>query len=303
MPRRSAKPARTKSQHALEDEVESAVTWLKRHATERTREGMARYGIPSGNALGVSVADIRLLAKGPGLNHDLAAVLWTTGLYEARMLTAFVDEPERVTTAQMNRWCRDFDSWAICDTLCFHLFDRTPFAWEKARQWSVSPREFVKRAGFALMASLVVHDKAAPGPRFLAFLPLIEEGAHDARNFVKKAVNWALRCIGKRDLTLNAAAITVAKRLALSKEASCRWVGKDAMRELTSPKVRSRLLGLEGLRFRAPLSISGQQDVTPKSHCPGGSAGPNTGAFVEQPAMIDRLSGRSFTRRRINHSE
>ena len=141
----------------------------------------------------------------------------------------------------MDRWCRDFDSWAICDTLCFHLFDRTPFAWKKARQWSASPREFVKRAGFALMASLVVHDKTAPGSRFLAFLPLIEQGAHDERNFVKKAVNWALRCIGKRDLALNAAAIIVSKRLAESKEASCRWVGKDALRELASPKVRARL--------------------------------------------------------------
>ncbi len=189
----------------------------------------------------MSVADIRLLAKRLGKNHELAAALWKTGVYEARMLTSFVDEPSRVTSAQMDRWCRDFDSWGICDTLCFHLFDRTPFAWKKAHQWSVSPREFVKRAGFALMASLVVHDKAAPGPRFLAFLPLIEEGAHDERNFVKKAVNWALRCIGKRDLALNAAAVGLSKRLAQSDKASCRWVGKDALRELVSPKVRSRL--------------------------------------------------------------
>jgi 3-methyladenine DNA glycosylase AlkD len=241
MPRALAKATRRTAQHALADEVESALTWLKRHATRHTLEGMARYAIPSDNALGVSVADIRLLAKRLGKNHELAAALWKTGVYEARMLTSFVDEPSRVTSAQMDRWCRDFDSWGICDTLCFHLFDRTPFAWKKARQWSTSPREFVKRAGFALMASLVVHDKAAPGPRFLAFLPLIEQGAHDERNFVKKAVNWALRCIGKRDPALNAAAITVAKRLAQSEEASCRWVGKDALRELAGPKVRSRL--------------------------------------------------------------
>ena len=241
MARAPAKATRKKAQPSLADEVESALTWLKRHATRHTLEGMARYAIPSENALGVSVADIRLLAKRLGKNHDLAAALWKTGVYEARMLTSFVDEPSRVTSAQMDRWCRDFDSWGICDTLCFHLFDRTPFAWEKARQWSTSPREFVKRAGFALMASLVVHDKAAPGPRFLAFLPLIEQGAHDERNFVKKAVNWALRCIGKRDPALNLAAIAVAKRLAQSKEASCRWVGKDALRELAGPKVRSRL--------------------------------------------------------------
>jgi 3-methyladenine DNA glycosylase AlkD len=226
---------------ALDVDVEPALKWLKQHATKHTRDGLARYGIPSDNALGVSVADIRLLAKRLGRNHALAAALWDTGVYEARMLTSFVAEPARVTAAQMDRWCRDFDSWAICDTLCFHLFDRTPFAWKKARQWAGLPREFVKRAGFALMASLVVHDKAAPGPRFLEFLPFIEQGAHDERNFVKKAVNWALRCIGKRDLELNAAAIAVAKRLAQSKEASCRWVGKDALRELASPKVRSRV--------------------------------------------------------------
>ena len=241
--RTAAKATRTKAkaESSLADEVDSALKWLKRHATRHTLNGMARYGIPSDNALGVSVADIRALAKQLGRDHELAGALWKTGVYEARMLTSFVDEPGRVTASQMDRWCRDFDSWAICDTLCFHLFDRTPFAWEKARQWSESPREFVKRAGFALMASLVVHDKAAPGPRFLAFLPLIEQGAHDERNFVKKAVNWALRCIGKRDLPLNRAAVAVAKRLALSEEPSCRWVGKDALRELASPKVRARL--------------------------------------------------------------
>ncbi len=191
--------------------------------------------------------------------------------YEARMLTSFVDEPARVTSAQMDRWCRDFDNWGICDTLCFHLFDRTPFAWKKAVQWSASPREFVKRAGFALMASLVVHDKAAPGPRFLAFLPLIEQGAHDERNFVKKAVNWALRCIGKRDLALNLAAIAVAKRLAQSKEASCRWVGKDALRELASPKVRSRLrpdLNRPKRFTRAAISARQRRSAThPRSGC------------------------------------
>lgn len=238
---RETKRTSEKSESSLVAEVQSALTWLKRHATKRTRDGMARYGIPSDNALGVSVADIRMLGKRLGRNHELAAALWKTGVYEARMLTSFVDEPARVTAAQMDRWCRDFDSWAICDTLCFHLFDRTPFAWKKAHQWSASTHEFVKRAGFALMASLVVHDKAADGPRFLAFLPLIEQGAHDERNFVKKAVNWALRTIGKRDVALNVAALAVARRLAESKEASCRWVGKDALRELASPKVRSRL--------------------------------------------------------------
>ena len=241
MKRTAAKATRTKPESSLEEEVQSALTWLKRHSTKRTLEGMARYGLPSDNALGVSVADIHVLARQLGRNHDLAAALWKTGCYEARMLTSFVDEPGRVTAAQMDRWCRDFDNWGICDTVCFHLFARTPFAWKKAVQWSASPREFVKRGGFALMASLVVRDKAALGPQFLAFLPLIERGAHDERNFVKKAVNWALRTIGKRDLALNAADLAVSKRLAQSKEESCRWVGKDALRELASPKVRSRL--------------------------------------------------------------
>jgi 3-methyladenine DNA glycosylase AlkD len=240
--RTSEKATKKNAGSSLEGEVQSALTWLKRHATRGTREGMARYGLPSDNALGVSVADIHMLAKRLGRNHALAGALWETGVYEARLLTSFVDEPGRVTAAQMNRWCRDFDSWGICDTLCFHLFARTPFAWKKAQQWSASPQEFVKRAGFALMASLVVRDKTARGPRFLAFLPLIEQGARDERNFVKKAVNWALRTIGKRDLALNEAALAVAKRLAQSEEASCRWVGKDALRELASPKVRARLV-------------------------------------------------------------
>jgi 3-methyladenine DNA glycosylase AlkD len=140
----------------------------------------------------------------------------------------------------MDRWCRGLDNWGICDTVCFHLFDRTPFARVKARQWVKSPREFVKRAGFALMACLAGHDKEASDAQFLAML-LIERGADDQRNFVKKGVNWALRRIGRRNLALNSAAVATAKRLALSEEAACRWVGKDALRELTSPKVRARL--------------------------------------------------------------
>lgn len=241
MPRTLARAITKKRERSLADEVQAAITWLKGHSTRHTLEGMARYGIPSDNALGVSVADIRVLAKKLGRNHLLAAALWKTGCYEARMLACFVDEPARVTTGQMDRWCQDFDNWAICDTACFHLFDRTPFAWAKARQWSTSRSEFVKRAAFALMASLVVHDKAARDTQFLALLPFIEQGAHDERNFVKKAVNWALRTIGKRSSTLNAAAVAIASGLASSKEGAARWVGKDALRELASPKVRSRL--------------------------------------------------------------
>jgi 3-methyladenine DNA glycosylase AlkD len=146
----------------------------------------------------------------------------------------------------MDRWCRDFDSWAMCDTACFHLFDRTPYAWQKAWQWATAKPEFVKRAGFALMASLVAHDKRASDDAFVECLPLIESGAQDARNFVKKAVNWALRSIGKRNLALNAAAIAVAKRLADSDVPAARWVGKDALRELAGPAVRDRLARRRG---------------------------------------------------------
>ena len=197
---------------------------------------MARYGIPSDNALGVSVADIRILAKRLGRNHDLAAALWETGVYEARMLTAFIDEPARVTPAQMDRWCRDFDNWAICDALCFHLFDKTPHAWKKIEIWCDRREEFEKRAAFALLASVALHDKKAPDAPFLRRLRLIERAATDERNFVKKAVSWALRGIGKRNTALKAAAIKAAQRLAGFPQPAARWVGKDALKDLTRPR-------------------------------------------------------------------
>ena len=235
-------PRETKSApHSLDDEVASAITWLRRHSTKHALDGMARYAIPSDNALGVSVSDIRLLGKRLGRNHELADALWDTGVYEARMLTSFVAEPKRVTPAQMDRWCRDFDNWAICDTLCFHLFDRTPHAWQKVAQWCGRREEFVKRAAFALLWGLTAHDKQAGDERFIQSLRFIERAASDDRNFVKKAVNMALRAIGKRNPALNAAAVAVARRLADSPQAAARWVGKDALRELTSVGVIRRL--------------------------------------------------------------
>ena len=202
---------------------------------------MARYGIPSDNASGVSVVDIRLLAKRLGRDHELALALWDTGSYEARMLTPFIDEPARVTPAQMERWCRDFDSWAIGDALCFHLFDKTPHAWPKIAKWSGRREEFVKRAAFALLASLALHDKAAADAPFIKSFALIERAATDDRNFVKKAVSWALRGIGKRNPALNAAAIKLARRLAESPHSPARWIGKDALRDLATPATRRRL--------------------------------------------------------------
>jgi 3-methyladenine DNA glycosylase AlkD len=157
------------------------------------------------------------------------------------MLATLVDEPARVTPAQMDRWCRDFNNWAICDTACFCLFDRTPHAWQKVEQWSRRRDEFIKRAAFALLWSLTVHDKTANTDAFTRGLLMVERAATDERNFVKKAVNMALRAIGKRNRALNAAAVTVARRLSTSPDATARWVGKDALRELTSPAVTRRL--------------------------------------------------------------
>jgi 3-methyladenine DNA glycosylase AlkD len=202
---------------------------------------MARYGIHAERAFGVTMGTLLSLRKRLGQDHAMSLALWESGWYEARLLAALVGDPERVTRRQMNAWAHGFENWADCDTVCFKLFDRTPFAWEKARQWSTSPREFVKRGGFVMMACLALHDKAAPDKRFLSLLPLIEKGARDERNFVKKGVNWALRSIGRRNLALHAAALRVAKRLAVSEDASPRWVGKDALRELASPKVRAQL--------------------------------------------------------------
>ena len=153
------KPTGPKATPAVEASVPSVLDWFKQHASEKTRVGLARFAIPSEHALGVTVRDLRLLAKQLGRNHALAAALWQTGIYEARMLTAFIDEPARVTPAQMDRWSRDFDNWAICDTLCFALFDRTPHAWAKVAQWSKRSNEFEKRAAFALLWALAAHDK------------------------------------------------------------------------------------------------------------------------------------------------
>jgi 3-methyladenine DNA glycosylase AlkD len=224
----------------LEPEVDSILFWLKKRSSARNREGMARYGLYSKNTLGVSVANIRVLAKRLGRDHDLALALWDTGVYEARMLTTFVDQPHRVTPAQMDRWCRDFDSWGVCDALCFHLFDKTPHAWKKIAKWSNARAEFVKRASFALLASVALHDKTASDTLFLDSFPLIDRAATDDRHFVKKAVSWALRGIGKRNPALHAAAVRLAGRLAVSPDSSARWIGKDALRDLATPATFKR---------------------------------------------------------------
>ncbi|QOY91895.1 DNA alkylation repair protein [Paludibaculum fermentans] len=209
------------------------MAWLEEASTPRDRENLVRFGINAKEALGVSMANIQSIAKRLGRSHELAAALWATGVYEARMLTAFVDDPTEVTPAQMDRWCRDFDNWGICDTLCFCLFDRTPHAWAKVAQWGARDEEFIKRAGFALLASLAGHDKESGDEPFLASLPLIESAAFDDRNFVKKGVSWALRGLGRRGPDVCQAALVVARRLADSTHPGARWVGRDALRDLT----------------------------------------------------------------------
>jgi 3-methyladenine DNA glycosylase AlkD len=242
MPRRrtGADTARTNpaAQERHEHDVDAVVASLKRLSSKRTRDGMARYGIPSENALGVPVGTMQKLAKRLGRSHELAEGLWQTGWYEARMVAAFLDEPARVTPAQMDRWCRDFDSWAICDTVCFHLFDRTPHAFRKVDQWARRRDEFVKRGAFALLACLALHDKVTADGPFARCLLLVEQAATDERNFVKKGVSWALRGIGRRSPGLHEAAMELARRLSKSTQPAARWVGKDALRDLEPARVK-----------------------------------------------------------------
>jgi len=221
--------------------VDGALAWLEKHSKKSVRDGMARYAIPSDKALGVLMGDIQKLAKQLGRDHALALALWKTDVYEARMLCAFVDEIEKVTPAQMDAQARDFDNWAICDTQCFALWVQSPHAFKKIRQWSGHKAEYVKRASFALLASMALKHKTSTDADYLRCLPLIAKAASDERNFVKKAVNWALRGIGRRSLKLNKASIALAKKLAESEDSAPRWIGKDALRELTGAIVQNRL--------------------------------------------------------------
>ncbi len=221
--------------------VADVLAELEKHGDPRNVEGMARYGIRPARAYGVTAPVIYRIARAIGRDHQLAADLWRTGIHEARAVAALIDDPRLVDSRQMEAWAAEFDSWSVCDHVCGKLFDRTPLAWQKARTWARRRSEYVKRAGFALMAWLTVHDKAAPDERFVAFLPLIERAGADDRNMVKKAVNWALRQIGKRNARLNGRAIACAERLRRQKSAAARWIAADALRELRSPQVQARL--------------------------------------------------------------
>lgn len=219
----------------------AAVAELRRLGSQATREGMARYGIPSDAAFGVPVGTIRQLGKRLGCNQELALALWDTAHYEARLLAIFVADPAQLTPGLMDRWCRDFDNWAVCDTACFHLFDRTAHALGKVAAWARRQPEFEKRAAFALLASAALHDKVGADEPYAACLPLIEAAATDERNFVKKAVSWALKGVGGRGPQLHAAALSLAQRLAQSEDATARWVGKDALRDLAKPAALQRV--------------------------------------------------------------
>jgi 3-methyladenine DNA glycosylase AlkD len=219
--------------------LDAALAALKERATQATLDGMARYAIPSDHAFGVAMRDVQAVAKSLGKNHALAAELWASGWYEARLLACYVDDPAAVTAKQMDDWCRDFDNWAIVDTVCFALFKRSPHAWKKVEAWASRKDEFGRRGAFALMWALAGSD--GEDEPFFRGLEFIEQAATDERDFVKKSVNMALRAIGKRSLPLHKAATTTAKRLAVSDNPAARWIGKDALKELESAKVIQRL--------------------------------------------------------------
>ena len=227
----------------MSSELNAILNYLKSAANPENVRGMAKFGINPENTFGIPVPVLRGLAKQYRKNHALAQELWSSGYHEACLMAAFVDDPKQVTEAQMESWVRDFNSWDVCDQVCSNLFDRTPWAYQKALEWSRQEEEFVRRAGFVMMACLAVHDKKAPDEKYKQFLPAIVKQAGDERNFVKKAVNWALRQIGKRNNYLHAQALELASDLAKADNKTARWIGKDALRELTSEKVRKKFSG------------------------------------------------------------
>jgi 3-methyladenine DNA glycosylase AlkD len=214
---------------------------LKSMGNPKNVEGMARYGINPRNNLGVSIYKLRPIAKENGRDHKLALKLWDSDIHDARLLACFVDDPAQVTSEQMDSWAKDFDSWDICDQACTSLFDLTPFAWKKIYEWAEREEEFVKRGAFSLIAGLAVHDKKAEDNKFEQLFPIIIKASTDERNYVKKAVNWALRNIGKRNQYLNKKAVQTARKIQKKDDKTARWIANDAIRELSSEKIQSRL--------------------------------------------------------------
>ena len=222
-------------------EYKEIIDFLKSMGNLKNVEGMARYGINPHNNLGVSIYNLRPLAKKIGKDHNLALRLWDSGIHDARLLAVFIEDIEKVTEKQMDLWAKDFDSWDICDQACTSLFDASPLAWKKISDWAKRDEEFVKRAAFSMLAGLAVHDKNASNEKFTEFSNLLKENSIDERNYVKKAVNWALRNIGKRNQFLNKKMIELSKEILLIDSKSARWIANDAIRELTSQKVKDKL--------------------------------------------------------------
>jgi len=217
------------------------ISKLKSMSNPKSVEGMARYGINTKNNLGISIYKLRPLAKKIGKNHELSLKLWNSGIHDARLLAVFVEDSKLVTEEQMDLWSKDFDSWDVCDQACTSLFDLTPHAWKKVYEWSECNEEFVKRAAFSIIAGLAVHDKKADDKKFEELFTIIKRESTDERNYVKKAVNWALRNIGKRNLNLNKKAINAAKEIKKIDSKSAKWIANDAIRELTSSKIWERV--------------------------------------------------------------
>jgi len=222
-------------------QLEVILAKLRSMSNPKAVEGMARFGINPKNTYGVSIPTLRAMAKAIGRDHALAQQLWSSGVHEARILATMIDSPRSVTEEQMEQWVRDLDSWDVCDQCCSNLFDKTEFAYQKAVEWSKRKEEFVKRAGFVLMATLAVHDTKAKDEEFVKFLPLIKGESTDDRNFVKKAVNWALRQVGKRNAVLNKEAIKTATEIQKVNSKSAKWVASDALRELTSEAIQKKI--------------------------------------------------------------
>jgi len=223
------------------DRCQAVLKRLESLSNPEAVAGMARFGINPTNTYGISIPTLRRIAKELGRDHSLAEQLWESGVHEARILASFIDDPKQVSEAQMEKWVRGFDSWDVCDQCCSNLFDKTVLAHKKAVEWSSRSEEFVKRAGFTLMAALAVHDRTASNHAFQKFLRLIRKESVDERNYVKKAVNWALRQVGKRNRTLNRTAIKTAREIRKIDSRSARWIAADALRELTSRNVQKKL--------------------------------------------------------------
>jgi len=221
--------------------VKEILEYLQTRGKTDNLEGMARFGIETTNRYGVPVPEMRKLAKIIGKNHQLAMKLWASGIAEARIVAGMIADPLELTDAQMENWVVDFNSWDVCDQVCMNLFDKSPLAWKKIRDWNDREEEFVKRAAFALIACLAWNDKNADDEKFVDLLPLIIQQSSDGRNFVKKSVNWALRHIGKRNKFLNREALKTAYQIKKIDSKSARWIASDAIRELESVKIRKRL--------------------------------------------------------------